>query len=82
MVEIGFFRKTLEKEGFETLLRQIAESKKTDFDSVVAKIGSVSGPSLAGTTGVANKSTVERMTDTKGYTGLFLLVIYNALWEI
>jgi hypothetical protein len=61
--------KTLEKEGFGALLNQIAESKKTDLGSIEAKLGGLSGPSTAGTTGVANASNVARMTDTSGYTG-------------
>lgn len=59
----------MEKTGFETLIQTIADAKKTSVDAVVEKMGSVSGPSLAGTTGVANKDTVSRMTDTKHYTG-------------
>ena len=42
--------KTMEKAGFEILLAQIAESKKTDVASIKAKIDSSSGPSTAGTT--------------------------------
>lgn len=59
----------MEKSGFEQLVHTIAEAKKTTPDEIVHKMGSVSGPSLAGTTGVANKDTVARMTDTKNYTG-------------
>jgi hypothetical protein len=40
----------MEKAGFEILLAQIAESKKTDVASIKAKIDSSSGPSTAGTT--------------------------------
>jgi len=62
--------KTFEKEGFDILLAQIAESKKTDVNSVIEKVNSAKGgPSLAGTTGVANKANVDRMTDTSQYTG-------------
>ena len=61
--------KTLEKEGFEILLAQIDESKKTDVDSIKAKISSSAGPSTAGTTGVANKESVAKMTNTENYTG-------------
>ncbi len=61
--------KTLEKEGFEILLAQIAESKKTDVESIKAKIASSSGPSTAGTTGVANKESVAKMTNVENYTG-------------
>ena len=59
----------MEKEGFEALLNQIAESKKSTYDAVLTKLNSVSGPSTAGTTGVANANNVARMTDTKNYTG-------------
>lgn len=59
----------MEKEGFEALVHQIAESKKSDYDSVVAKMSTVSGPSTAGTTGVANAAHVAQMTDTSKYTG-------------
>lgn len=45
----------MEKEGFTALVNQISESKKTDIANIIAKINSVSGPSTAGTTGVANK---------------------------
>ncbi len=45
----------MEKEGFTALVNQIAESKKADIANIIAKINSVSGPSTAGTTGVANK---------------------------
>ncbi|CAF0835781.1 unnamed protein product [Brachionus calyciflorus] len=61
--------KTLEKDGFEALLHQIAESKKSNYDAVLAKLNSVSGPSTAGTTGVANADNVSRMTDASKYTG-------------
>lgn len=59
----------MEKEGFSQLVDTIAAAKATDRNSILGKFGSVSGPSLAGTTGVANKETVARMTDTKHYTG-------------
>ena len=49
----------MEKEGFTALLNQIAESKKVDAAAIVAKVNSVSGPSTAGTTGVANKVWLE-----------------------
>ena len=42
--------KTFEKKGFDALLRTIAEAKKSDYNDVVAKINSSSGPSTAGTT--------------------------------
>merc|ERR1739836_103469 len=61
--------KTLEIKGFKALVAQIAESKKTDAGSVEAKIAGAGGPSTAGTTGVANKGNVDRMTDTSNYTG-------------
>jgi hypothetical protein len=59
----------LEFEGFQGLLHQIAESKKTTYPEIVNKLHTVSGPSTAGTTGTANKANVARMTDTSGYTG-------------
>lgn len=59
----------MEKEGFHILLAQIAESKKTDVDSIVAKISSGAGPSTKGTTGVANKESVAKMTNVENYTG-------------
>lgn len=59
----------MEKEGFAILIAQIAESKKTDVETIKAKIGSSSGPSTAGTTGVANKNITDKMTDTSNYTG-------------
>lgn len=40
----------MEQEGFQILIAQIAESKKTDVDSIQAKLGGSSGPSTAGTT--------------------------------
>lgn len=61
--------KTMEKEGFQILIAQIAESKKTDVESIKAKLSSSSGPSTAGTTGVANKNITDKMTDTSNYTG-------------
>ncbi|RNA35194.1 tubulin polymerization-promoting family member 2-like [Brachionus plicatilis] len=61
--------KTLEKEGFDALVHQIADSKKTSYEAVLEKLNSVSGPSTAGTTGVANAGNVARMTDTSKYTG-------------
>lgn len=61
--------KTLERAGFVALLNQIAESKKQDAQAIFDKVNSVSGPSTAGTTGVANKGNVDRMTDTSKYTG-------------
>ena len=51
------------------MINQIAESKKSTYDAVLTKLSSVSGPSTAGTTGVANANNVARMTDTKNYTG-------------
>lgn len=70
-LKINFFNfsKTLEKEGFDALVRQIAESKKSSYEAVLEKLNSVSGPSTAGTTGVANAGNVARMTDTSKYTG-------------
>lgn len=59
----------MEKDGFEALVKQIATSKKAEYDAVVAKLSSVSGPSTAGTTGVANANNVARMTDASKYTG-------------
>lgn len=61
--------KTLEIEGFDALIKQIAESKKCDVGSVISKVTGAGGPSTAGTTGVANASNVNRMTDTSMYTG-------------
>ena len=79
LFKIRLCSKTFEREGFETLVHQIAESKKTDYNAIVTKMSSVSGPSLAGTTGVANKANVDRMTDTSKYTGLYLQI--NSLIE-
>lgn len=59
----------MEKEGFDALVHQIAESKKSSYEAVLEKLNSVSGPSTAGTTGVANAGNVARMTDTSKYTG-------------
>ena len=61
--------KTMESEGFHLLLKQIAETKKSDYNSVATKVNTSHGPSTAGTTGVANASNVARMTDTSNYTG-------------
>lgn len=49
------FRKTLELEGFNALVAQVAESKKVDVNAVVDKLNSVSGPSTAGTTVKINR---------------------------
>jgi hypothetical protein len=59
----------LEFEGFKRLIEQIAESKKTSVEAVNQKLCSSAGPSTAGTTGVANRDNVGRMTDTSKYTG-------------
>lgn len=61
--------KTFEINGFKQLLDQIAESKKTTTDQIIAQINATGGPSTAGTTGVANKGITDRMTDTSQYTG-------------
>lgn len=61
--------KTLELEGFNALLQQIADSKKQSYEDIVARASATSGPSTAGTTGVANKDNVSRMTDASKYTG-------------
>ncbi|CAF4004392.1 unnamed protein product [Adineta steineri] len=61
--------KTFEFQGFKQLIEQVAESKKTSVDSIVEKIQSSGGPSLANVTTTANKETTGRMTDTSQYTG-------------
>ncbi|CAF1327524.1 unnamed protein product [Adineta steineri] len=61
--------KTFEFQGFKQLIEQVAESKKTSVDSIVEKIQSSGGPSLANVTQTANKETTGRMTDTSQYTG-------------
>ena len=61
--------KTFEFQGFKQLVDQIAESKKTSADQIVALLNSVGGPSTTNTTTTANASTTARMTDTSHYTG-------------
>ncbi|CAF1002321.1 unnamed protein product [Rotaria sordida] len=61
--------KTFELQGFKQLIDQVAASKKTSSDQVIAQINSTGGPSLAGVTGTANRGITDRMTDASQYTG-------------
>jgi len=45
-----FFSKTFEFQGFKQLIDQIADSKKTSVDQIVAQLNSTGGPSLANVT--------------------------------
>jgi hypothetical protein len=42
--------KTLDKHGFDCLIRQMAESKKSSYEAVHGQIQNAHGPSTAGTT--------------------------------
>jgi hypothetical protein len=61
--------KVMDYNIFLELVECIAQANKTDAATISGKLGSVGGPSTAGTTGVANKEITGKMTDTKQYTG-------------
>jgi hypothetical protein len=70
----------MEFDGFQRLVEQISASKKVSIDQINEKLCSTSGPSTAGTTGVANKDNVDRMTDTSKYTGGNM--IFLSIWQV
>ncbi|XP_042235987.1 tubulin polymerization-promoting protein homolog [Homarus americanus] len=54
---------------FEKYLDEIAKAKKLDSKDIKAKLKDCGAPGTSGTTSVVRSSAVDRLTDTKKFTG-------------
>ncbi|KAK7079323.1 hypothetical protein SK128_021127 [Halocaridina rubra] len=54
---------------FEKYLDEIAKSKKIDVKDIKSKLQDCGAPGTSGTTSVVKSSAIDRLTDTKKFTG-------------
>ncbi|XP_042863131.1 filaggrin-like [Penaeus japonicus] len=64
-----FKAKKISFQDFEKYLDEIAKSKKLDAAEIRTKLKDCGSPAITGTTNVVKSSAVDRLTDTKKFTG-------------
>ncbi|XP_047481761.1 G patch domain-containing protein 8-like [Penaeus chinensis] len=64
-----FKAKKISFQDFEKYLDEIAKSKKLDATEIRTKLKDCGSPAITGTTNVVKSSAVDRLTDTKKFTG-------------